>query len=95
MYQVFELLKDKSEERNKIFSELRRKTVFANQVMQDVYSERERGLKDKQSEIARLLADGDFESAMEKLSAADVFMTQSPDDEIKERLSEYNLRKCN
>ena len=37
----------------------------------------------------------DFESAMEKLAAADVFMTQSPDDEIKERLSEYNLRKCN
>ena len=95
MYQVFELLKDKSEERNKILSELRRKTVFANQVMQDVYSERERGLKDKQSEIARLLADGDFESAMERLSEADVFMSQLPDDEIKERLSEYNLRKFN
>ena len=47
MYQVLELLKGKSEERNKILSELRRKTVFANQIMQDVYSERERGLKDK------------------------------------------------
>ena len=88
MYQVLELLKDKSEERNKILSELRRKTVFANQVMQDVYSERERGLKDKQSEIARLLADGDFESAMTYQ-----VLLQKP--YLHSRLSEYNLRKCN
>lgn len=95
MYQVLELLKAKTEERNNTLSDLRQKTAFANKVMQDVYSERERWLKKKQSEIAELLADGDFESAMAKLAEADVLITQSPDDEIKERLSEYNLRKCN
>jgi len=95
MYHVLELLKAKSEERNSTLSDLRQKTVFANQVMQDVYFERERGLKKMQSEIAGLLADGDFESAMAKLAEAEVLIAQSPDDEIKERLSEYNLRKCN
>ena len=42
-----------------------------------------------------MLADGDFEDAMSKLAEADALMNQSPDEEIKERLCEYSLRKCN
>lgn len=95
MYQLFEIISGKNAERDVALSELKKKTVFANQVMQDVYSNREGALKKKQKEFSRMLADGDFEDAMTKLAEADALMNQSPDEEIKERLSEYSLRKCN
>ena len=95
MYQLFEIISGKNAERDAALSELKKKTVFANQVMQDVYSNREGALKKKQEEISRMLADGDFEDAMTKLAEADALMNQSPDEEINERLSEYSLRKCN
>lgn len=95
MYQLFEIISGKNAERDAALSELKKKTVFANQVMQDVYSNREGTLKKKQKEISRMLAYGDFEDAMTKLAEADALMNQSPDEEIKERLSEYSLRKCN
>lgn len=95
MHQLFEIIRGKDTEREITLAELREKTVFANQVMQDVYSNREDTLKKKQKEISRMLADGDFEDAMTKLAEADALMNQSPDEEIKERLCEYSLRKCN
>lgn len=95
MYQLFEIIRGKDTEREIALAELREKTVFANQVMQDVYSNREDTLKKKQKEISRMLADGDFEDAMTKLAEADALMNQSPDEEIKERLCEYSLCKCN
>ncbi|MBE6354735.1 hypothetical protein [Treponema sp.] len=95
MYQLFEIIRGKDTERELAIAELREKTLFANQVMQEVYSNREDTLKKKQKEISRMLEDGDFEDAMIKLAEADALMNQSPDKEIKERLCEYSLRKCN
>ena len=44
MNQLFEIISGKNAERDAALSELKKKTVFANQVMQDVYSNREGGL---------------------------------------------------
>ena len=95
MQQLYEKIQDMKEERDEVISELKRKTDFANQVMQEVYANRKKELQTKQEVISRLLADGDFENVMVKLAEADVFLNQSPDEEIKERLCEYSLRNCN
>lgn len=95
MYQLFEKIKAMKAESDAALSELRRKTEFTCQVMQDVYSDRKEALQAKQEVISRMLADGDFEAVMTKLAEADELLNQSPDEEIKERLCEYSFRKCN
>ena len=86
-----QILKIKEQERRDHLSEFMNRVNFAQRVMEDVYSKREKELKKKQAIISELLADGDFDAVMVKLSEISHFMSESLDEEIKKRLSEYNL----
>ena len=62
--------------------------------MQDVYENRNKQMKFKQNLISSLLADGDSETAKEKMAELEEFLKQSPDEEIKARLEDYNSINC-
>ena len=93
MNQILEILHKKNCETRDALCELDRRTSYAKEVMQEVYSKRTDELKKKQRIISALLAEGDFDAAMLKLAEVDSLMKQSPDIEIKQRLSEYNLHE--
>ena len=84
-------LEIKEQERRVHLSEFMNRVNFVERVMEDVYSRREKELKKKQAIISALFSDGDFDAVMAKLSEVNCFIAKSPDEEIKERLSEYDL----
>lgn len=94
MDELQEMLKRKKDERDAIISELNSRSAYANGVVNEVYSKRQEKRERLNSVITSLLEDGDIEALMCKMAEADAFVTQSPDNEIKERLQEYNLRNC-
>ena len=94
MNSIFELVKNKENERDYALHELKVRTKFANNVLQDVYENRNKQMKFKQNLISSLLTDGDFETAKEKMAELEEFLKQSPDEEIKAKLEDYNSINC-
>ncbi len=94
MVDLVKIVKMKTMETIQYMNELSRRVKIAESVMDEVYSEREKKLKFKQSELACLLQSGDFDSAMLKLKEANGIMQESPDKEIKMRLADCELKDC-
>lgn len=76
-------------EKIKQITELKKRSQFANRILDEVYQKRETELKEKELIIQDLLEKGDVESFMNQLTQVNDFMAQTPEEEIKMRLSEY------
>lgn len=76
-------------EKIKQITELKNRSQFANRILDEVYQKRETELKEKELIIQDLLEKGDVESFMNQLTQVNDFMAQTPEEEIKMRLSEY------
>ena len=94
MDELQEMLKQKNDERDAIISELNSRTAYANGVVNEIYSKRQEKMKRLNSVISSLLEDGNIEALLGKMAEVESFAAQSPDNEIRERLQEYNLRNC-
>lgn len=95
MNQILELIKNKNDERRQALREIENKAKYANHVLDEVYEKRLKQLKFKQELIENFFADGDFEGVKEKMAEIEELMRKPADEEIKTRLADYNMKKCN
>ncbi len=95
MNKFFERLYEKSLETDQAIAEIYDRAAYACSVLEDVYDECNTKFQETQDIITSLLEEGDFESAMKKIAEVRNLTSLTSDEAIKNRLSEYNLKKTN
>ncbi|MCR5605676.1 MAG: hypothetical protein K6F69_02515 [Treponema sp.] len=94
MDELYKLILKKTEEKNNIMEELEKKSQYAKNAIEEIYSGREKKLKLDQQKILSLLEDGDFETAMQCINESNDILNENANEKIKEKIEDYNLRNC-
>ncbi|MBP5601823.1 MAG: hypothetical protein J6X78_03760 [Treponema sp.] len=95
MKDMFEFIKQERHETRAAISEIKEKADNAIKIMNDVYKESNKLFKKRTEMLSTLLDDGDPETILALMSKALEEFSKSPDEEIKNRIEDSNLKSCN